>query len=404
MSRHLLGPLVLLGALAACADRDLPTAPPPGGAQSPPTASAAASPRERLAARLAVALGDPATRAELARRFDQSTAPEGKLQFQALVRADGSRLLAKLAASGATSVSELVADLNAARGLELYLPVEGHRAAWQGGTDFLVGTVGGDGEVPVAFDADGQRTLLHPDRPPATPVIALVPQEFDFTGGRPHLALSCWTACSEGGNGGTAGGYPAPEGGLFLIRSHFEEEFESWIKGKPEFEYHVYGQDASGGSVQLSCIGEHAGGPYAWDQNELDWSGAVPLLTEADRVAYERIRPNGVVRIVAWEDDDEACVVRHDTGGLATLLRAIDQAYRQWTSGKTDPTIVRGIKAAPSAFDLARSVRNFITTADDFIGNAVESSIAGWGPGGANWLLKTEGTRTTGWFATEYRR
>lgn len=237
------------------------------------------------------------------------------------------------------------------------------------------------------------------------PVIALVPQEFDFTGGRPHLAMSCWTFCGDGDYwGGGGGGTAATQGGLFLTKSHFEEEFESWIKGKPEFEFHVYGQDRDGESIQLSCVGEHAGGPYAWDQNTLDWTGAVPLMTESDRMAYERLRPGGVVRIVAWEDDDEPCVVRADGGGLATLIRNLDAVFKSWTSGKVDPLLVRGIKAAPSAFDLAKSVRNFITTPDDFIGNAVETSVAGWGPGGANWLLKTEGTRTTGWFVTEYRR
>jgi hypothetical protein len=403
MSRHLLVPLIALAALAACADRDLPTTPPTA---LPTDASGGVSnARERLAARLAVALADPVTRNELVDRLAASTAPEGKLQFQALVRADGSRLLARLAASGGTSVAELLADLDAARGLELYLPVEAHRAAWNGDTHFLVGTIGQDGEAPVAFDAAGNRSILHPDRPPTTPVIALVPQEFDFTGGRPHLKLSCWTACGGDADwGGGGGGTSATQGGLFLTKSHFEETFESWIKGKPEFEYHVYGEDPKGGSLQLSCVGEHAGGPYAWDQNTLDWTGAVPLLTEADRIAYEKLRPGGVVRIVAWEDDDEPCVVRADGGYLATLLRNLDAVYRSWTSGKMEPTLVRGIKAAPSAFDLAKSVRNFITTSDDFIGNAVETSIAGWGPGGANWLLKTEGTRTTGWFVTEYRR
>jgi len=403
MSRHLLIPLIALAALVACADRDLPTTPPI--AQPTDAPGEVTTARERLAARLAVALADPTTRREVVDRLAASTAPEGKLQFQALMRTDGSRLLARLAASGSTSVTELLADLDAARGLELYLPVQSHRDAWDGDTDFLVGTVGQDGEMPVAFDAAGNRSVLHPDRPPTTPVIALVPQEFDFTGGRPHLALTCWTYCS-GGNigGGAAGSASSTQGGLFLTKSHFEEEFESWIKGKPEFEYHVYGQGADGQSVQLSCVGEHAGGPYAWDQNTLDWTGAVPLLAETDRLAYESSRPGGVVRIVAWEDDDEPCVVRTDSGQLATLLRNLDTVYRTWTSGKVEPTIFRGIKAAPSAFDLAKSVRNFITTSDDFVGNAVETSIAGWGPGGANWLLKTEGARTTGWFVTEYRR
>ena len=406
MSRHLLVTLAALVALAACADPDLPTSPP--GTAPVGTLDGVTTPRERLAARLAVALADPAMPREVVARFAASTAPEGKLQFQALMRADGSRLLAKLAADGRGSVADLLADLDAARGLELYLPVEAHRAAWQGDVRFLVGTINRDGEAPVAFDAAGTRQVLHPDRPPTVPVIALVPQEFDFTGGRPHLALSCWTFCGDGdlsgGGGGSAGSSSSAPGGLFLTKSHFEESFESWIKGKPEFEYHVYGQDKDGGSIMLSCVGEHAGGPYRWDQNNLDWSGAVPLLTEADRAAYAKLRPDGVVRIVAWEDDDEPCVVRADTDRVATLLKNLDAAYKLWTSGKVDPTFQRGIKAAPSAFNLLKSIRNFLTTGDDFIGNAVETSIAGLAPGGANWLLKTEATRTTGWFATEYRR
>src|SRR5690606_12584480 len=159
----------------------------------------------------------------------------GKLQFQALMRADGSRLLARLAAGGGGSVADLLADLDAARGLELYLPVEDHRAAWQGDTHFLVGTIGQDGEAPVAFDATGARSVLHPDRPPTMPVIALVPQEFDFTGGRPHLAMSCWTFCGDGDYwGGGGGGTAATRGGRFPTKSDFAAEFASWIKGKPE--------------------------------------------------------------------------------------------------------------------------------------------------------------------------
>lgn len=412
MSRHLLVPLVALAALAACADRDLPTVPPPQ-AEAPNGSAQAATPRERLALRLAVALRDPTTRAELYDRLQRSTAPEGKVQFQALARLDGNRLLAQLASTNAVSVAELLADLDAARGLELYLPVEAHRAAWQGTPDFLVGTLERDGEAPVAFDADGNRSILHPLRPPATPVIALVPQELDFTNGQPLRAATCWTLCDDGGgSGGSAGGggsggggifLPAEPGGIFMIRSHFEDDFEGWLKGKPEYEYHVYGQDTDGESIQLSCVGEHAGGPYAWDQNSSDWSGGVPLLTASDRSAYEQRQPGGVVRIVAWEDDDGACTVRHDSDRLDNLLKAVDTAYQLWTSGQPDLTLTSGLKKAKSTFNLLKAARNFFTTGDDFIGNAVEASIAGSAPSGANWLLKTEGTRTTGWFTTELR-
>ena len=85
---------------------------------------------------------------------------------------------------------------------------------------------------------------------------------------------------------------------------------------------------------------------------------------------------------------------------MRDLLTAVDAAYKSVTSGKVEPWLFRGIKAAPSVFALLTAIRNAITTADDFIGTAVESSVVGSAPGGANWVLKTEGTKTTGWFTT----
>lgn len=406
MSRRLSCCFIALVVLGACADRDTTTLPAmPLSGVTPPSTSLAA--RERLAQRLAEALTDPATRAALAAKLERSHAPEGKLQFQALVRADQGALLAVLAGRGASSTSELLTDLEAARGLELYLPVEAQRAAWQGSAHYLVATQAQDGDVPVAFDPAGRRLLLDPISPPATPVIALVPQETDFTGGRPALASTCYDLCTpvDGGGSGIAGPVSSPLAapGLVITQSHFDGYYESWLKGKPEFEFHVYGVGDAGEAVQLACTGEYAGGAYAWDQNTLDWSGSAMLLAESDRSAYEARHPGAPVRIVAYEDDDEACVPRVDAGRVGTLLSAVDAAYKSVTSGKVEPWLFRGIKAAPSIFALFRAVRNVITTADDLIGTAVETSVAGTAPSGANWMIKTDGTRTTGWFTTASR-
>ncbi len=110
------------------------------------------------------------------------------------------------------------------------------------------------------------------------------------------------------------------------------------------------------------------------------------------------------MRIVAWEDDDQPCVDRADVPSVSQALAAVDAAYKAWTSGKVDPWYVRGIKAAPSTFNLLRTLHNIIVTNDDLIGNAVEATIAGGAPGGANWTVKTDGTRTVGWFTTAYRQ
>src|SRR2546428_6584432 len=65
--------------------------------------------------------------------------------------------------------------------LEMYLPVPEHRRIWEGDANVLVATAVADHDPPVAFDVQGNRLVLDPERPPATPVIAVVPVETDFS-------------------------------------------------------------------------------------------------------------------------------------------------------------------------------------------------------------------------------
>ncbi len=400
MSRRLL--LLCLATLAGVACSDQPTT--PVNARAPVSQDAARNARERLARTLAVAMADPATRSAIKRRLDASNAPEGKLQFQALMHANEGSLMASLVRASASTPTELLADLDAARGLELYLPVAAQRAAWTGDAKFLVGTVGNDREIPVGFDATGARYALDPSSPPPNPVLALVPQETDFTGGQPSRLQACVDMCGPPprGGGDPSGSLVTGSGGpgLYLVQSHFGDSYESWLKGNPEYEYHVYGVGDSGESVQLACTAEHATGIYAWDQNTLDWTGSVMLLADADYNAYQKKHPGAPVRIVAWEDDDEPCVDHANVTGVAALVTAVDNAYKQLTSGKVDPWYFRGIKSAPSIFSLVAAIHNVILTNDDFIGNGVEGTITGDAPNGSNWVLKSNGTITVGWFTT----
>ena len=394
--------LLVLAALggAACSDQ---SPAPVSVVNSPAPANTPRAARERLAQALAVALSDPATRSAVTARLAASNAPEGKVQFQALVQANQTTLLASLARASATSVGELLADLDAARGLELYLPVPAQRAGWNGDATFLVATIGNDREPPVGFDGTGARQVLDRRRPPAVPVLALVPQETDFTRGHPARIMACVDLCGNDtpvGGGGNPSGQGAIVPGLYLVQSHFNDYFESWVKGAPEFEYHVYGLGDNGQSIQLACTGESQTGKYAWDQNDLDWTGSVMLLSDADYSAYQRKHPDAPIRIVAWEDDDEACVDHADVNNVSALITAVDNAYKAVTSGKVDPWYIHGIRAAPSIFSLLSAIHNIILTNDDLIGNAVEATIAGDAPNGANWVLKSNGTTTTGWFTT----
>src|SRR2546429_8560264 len=65
--------------------------------------------------------------------------------------------------------------------LEMYLPVPEHRRIWTGDANVLVATADADHDPPVAFDVQGNRQLLHPERPPSTPAIAGLPAQPDFS-------------------------------------------------------------------------------------------------------------------------------------------------------------------------------------------------------------------------------
>lgn len=397
MSRSILVPLAAALALASCGER-LPTGAAPGAVPTTPAQATAA--RERLAARLAVALADPAVRDELAERFATSTAPEGKLQFQALTRLEGNRLLARMAGTSG-SVADLLADLDAARDLELYLPVPAQRATWQGDAGYLVATVARDGDSPVAFDAAGRRTVLSPTAPPATPVIALVPQEHDFTAPRPTFATCGNAECSGGGSDG--GGTRPNDPGLYLVATDFDHAFESWLKGAPEFEFHVYGT-VGGKPEQLACTSEVSGRDYQWNADQPSWRGSVALFTQADIQQYLARNSTGVIRIVAWEDDDQPCIPVSEGAFFNGVQKMLDDLYKQWTGAKTDPWAIKGVRSAYAAFGLAQAVRNFIAGQDDLIGFGIERSVVGWAPGTANFVLKADGGITQGSFETVYRK
>lgn len=389
----------------ACSDRPVSntTATAPPASSHPSTARAA---REHLARVLAMALADTSVRAAIKRRLDASNAPEGKLQYQALIHSGVGALLTSQAVAGATTPAELLADLDAARGLELYLPVPSQRAAWNGDANYLVGTIGNDGEIPVGFDPTGARHELDPNTPPVTPVIALVPQETDFTNGHPSMIMACVDMCDDPSGGGGGGSVPptdpppaAPVPGIYITQSHISGSYESWLKGSPEYEYHVYGAGDTSTSVQLTCSGQHASAGYRFTQTSADWSGQVLLISDADYNSYIAKHPKAPLRIVAWEDDDEACVDHIDNTSVSALINAVDKAYKAMTSAKST-LLARGIAAAQSLFAIVTAGYNVLLTNDDLIGTAVDGSITNDAPSPSNWVLKSNGSVTTGWFTT----
>jgi hypothetical protein len=400
--------LLALVLLTACGDRGAPTDPEePRPSLTRQSAAIAEQHRlERLARRTARALGTPAFRARIRMELDRSPFPEQKLHFQRLLTSGAQPLAAEVARLNGEAEEAVSADALSAAALELYLPVPAHRAAWNGGADVLVATAVADGDVPVAFDARGRRLELSPESPPRTPVLALVPAETDFDRARPRqkvgeAAVVCpYSAsgeitahCGSGGGGGTT----TP--GLWMTFASFTHTFEGWLKGSPEFEIHILGQAGTSDSLKsYQCAGEHAGGPYAFDQNSLTWTGNVLLFSQAQIDGYKQQHPGQSVRVFALEDDDTACQIKLDADRVGTMFRLIDSNYGQLTGGRdtAGTTLSRYWRRASAFQKVFQAVWSALVTKDEMIGNAVEDVVAGEFKPGANWIIKGENLVTYG--------
>ena len=402
---------LLVGGLA-CSDRTPGTGPAPGPAAgsnpgSPgPASPAHPAPPEQLARGLALALADPAFRARVHAELAGSPYREHKLPFQRFLAGDGGIALAAMARGTGRAASDVARDADRAIPLEMYLPVPAHRRAWTGGSDVLVATAIGDHDVPVAFDLRGNRRLLDPEHPPATPVIAVVPVETDFST-KPSALIACLELCGGEGGAGGGGGAPAPPSpGLYMTKAHFLNDFEGWLKGSPEFEVHILGQKGTSDSLtDYQCAGETQPAPYYFDQNDLDWSGSVMLFSKSQLDAYHAAHPGQNVRVFVIEDDDTACQIKTSTDLWKEALDAVDAANQVRTAGKdtTSSTGQKTWKFAQAFQKLLSALASLINTNDELVGNAVEDAVVGATYPGYNWIVKGENNVTNGWINLEMK-
>ena len=384
---------LLVGALA-CSDRPPGTAPdsPP---REPGIASAAAGP-ELLAHSLALALGDPAFRAQVKGELDRSPFREHKLSFQSFLAAERGPLATMARRTGLTT-ADLARAADRAIPLEMYLPVPEHRRTWTGDANVLVATAVADHDVPVAFDVQGQRHLLDPERPPSTPVIAVVPVETDFSTAPTRIigCLSCgfWPPLPP------PPPPPPPTPGLYLTKAHFVDDFEGWLKGGPEFEVHILGQKGQTDSLtDYQCAGEKQPAPYYFDQNALDWSGSVLLFSKVQLDAFNAAHPGQNIRVFVVEDDDTACQIKADRNLLNDAIQAIDAAYKAVTAGNDSSSSAQKTYKRASAFQkLWAALASLINTNDELVGNAVEDVVVGISYPGYNWIVKGQNNVTNGW-------
>lgn len=420
LSRTRVALLVLAAAVVACGDRTAaPTASDEFTLSPAKTVTGGPDRRrlEQLAQRLARSLADPAVRLRVKQDLDRSPVREHKLQFQRLL-ADGAHPAAvEIARATGAAAAAVTAEALAASPLELYLPVPEHRARWTGDANVLVATAMNDHEPPIGFDPSGRRFVLDPDVPPATPVLALVPEETNFD--RPEVVAAPLVAevCPQGGvrtpapgaiqaQGCAPGGGQPSARGLWMTAASFVGTFEGWLKGAPEFEVHVLGQAGTSDSLKdYQCAGEKQAAPYWFDQNGTTWTGNVVIMSQAQLDLYRQQHPAQSLRVVVIEDDDTACQLKLDSGRLATVLKTLDAQYRNLTGGRdTTGTLLTRYWSRASAFQkILQSLWSLITTQDEFVGNAVEDAVAGEFKPGYNWIVKGENSITNGALKLEMR-
>jgi len=380
---------LLVGALA-CSDRPPGTAPDAAG--GPNLLSTATNP-EFLARSLALALGDPVFRAHVKDDLDRSPFREHKLSFQRFLAAGRGHALAAMAQRTGVATADLGRAAEGAIPLEMYLPVPEHRRIWKGDANVLVATALADHDPPVAFDVQGNRLVLDPERPPATPVIAVVPVETDFSPSPAQLGECLW-----------CGIFPPPPPqppapGLYLTKAHFVDDFEGWLKGGPEFEVHILGQKGQTDSLtDYQCAGEKQPAPYYFDQNALDWSGSVMLFSKVQLDAYNAAHPGQNIRVFVVEDDDTACQIKADRNLLNDAIKAVDGAYKAITAGNDSSSWAQKTFKRASAFQkLWAALGSLINTNDELVGNAVEDVVVGISHPGYNWIVKGQNNATNGW-------
>lgn len=378
---------------AACSDRNL--TPPDETSVATLPASPAAGPPVELARMVAKGLKNPAFRAYLKAQLDASPYREHKLQFETFLTANGARALRQIAGENGGKPDLVERQAKQAIALEVYFPIAEHAGAWSGDEQVLVATALRDADVPVAFDVEGRQLVLDPKTPPATPVLALVPVETDFSI-RP-ARQTCLEDCGGGGGGVIPPPPPAP--GLYMTKSHFVQDFEGWLKGSPEFEVQILGQRGQTDSlISYQCAGEHAGGPYTFDQNNLDWSGSVLLFSKQQFDQYNAAHPGQNIRVFVVEDDDTACQIKTDPDRFQKLIYQVDSAYNRLTSGNDSSTTVRKYFGyAKAAYQIWQKLASLIKSNDELVGDAVKDEIVGAFYPGYNWFVKGENTITNGW-------
>jgi hypothetical protein len=400
----------LLAALlvtTACADRTTPVEPtqPPHVAVSA-AASGQQARNERLARRFALALRDDDFRVMVLRSLRSSAAREGKVHLQRFLDGTAGAMRHQLAILSNEPQQAVDADLQESPAIEIYLPVPEHRNRWRGGLDVWWPP---PSETGISRSRSTRRAGAFARRRPAAQHPRHRPGSRGVSVRRGGAPILRWVhdlrrghlhGDGTSGGSGTGGGGTASvvSPGLYMTYAKYNETFEGWLKGDPEFEVHVLGQDGSSSAMKsYQCAGEKAGAPYQYDQNGKEWSGSVMLYSQTQLDGYKAQHPGQAVRLLVVEDDDGACVIKTDSARVTRMFQAIASTYGVMSGGK-DTTLLamKLFKKAQSLFQIFKSAWSVITTQDDLVGNAMEDVAAQAYFPGANWIVRGENSVANG--------
>jgi hypothetical protein len=104
-----------------------------------------------------------------------SPVKEGKLHLGTYLREGSRALLDAILNEGAGSEQEIDDLIGTTGELEIYVPVEAHRARWTGDENIIVATHLDEEAVPFGVDLRGEPVALSREAPPEVPTISIVP-------------------------------------------------------------------------------------------------------------------------------------------------------------------------------------------------------------------------------------
>ena len=228
---------------------------------------------------------DPEVRARLARRIQDSDDVEGKMDLRVLMkdpalrpltdrlrRADSRRHLAHemrsmMTTSGASNYCDVMCDDGSLDPgmppLDVYMPIDEHRATWTGSEPFLVvPIVSDDEEWAIATGPGGVRLRVHIDSVPPLHTFVVTPSEGHAGSQSAAIpcigVMQCWSATVERNNATHE----------YITHVQIDDPREPVLLGRPEIELHVT-------TIRNNLL---SGGPEVVDHGEVwipehTWSG-----------------------------------------------------------------------------------------------------------------------------------